>query len=157
MSAQKVLQGSETETRELLGGMEDKSVSPDKGSLICPPGKPMIFFTKNKNESTKCQDKNELVAKPGSWDGGEGADQVGLDSRGRLEGEDPSSPEEIDRDLGGDLAGQEEPEAGVGLQRVQLLLQGHQPAGSQVHVLQHHPTTAFHRRVDRLKNSRKTD
>ena len=31
MSAQKVLQGSETETRELLGGTEEKSVSPTRG------------------------------------------------------------------------------------------------------------------------------
>ena len=38
MSAQKALQGSKTETRELLGGTEENSVSPTKGSLICPPG-----------------------------------------------------------------------------------------------------------------------
>ena len=31
MSAQKALQGSETETRELLGGTKEKK-------LICPPG-----------------------------------------------------------------------------------------------------------------------
>ena len=31
VSAQKVLEGSETETRELLGGTEVKSVSPTKG------------------------------------------------------------------------------------------------------------------------------
>ena len=43
MSAQKALQGSETETRELLGGAEEKSASPTRGSLICPPGKSMIF------------------------------------------------------------------------------------------------------------------
>ena len=36
MSAQKALQGSKTETRELLGGTEENSV--DEGSLICPPG-----------------------------------------------------------------------------------------------------------------------
>lgn len=41
--------------------------------------------------------------------------------------------------LGVDLHGEEEAEAGVRLQGVQLLLQLHQPAGCQVHVLQHHP------------------
>ena len=49
VSAQKALQGSETETRDLLGGREEKSISPDdKG----PPGKSMIFH------------KKELVARP---------------------------------------------------------------------------------------------
>ena len=102
------------------------------------------FFMKRK------RDKNESVAKPGSRDGGEGADQVGLDSRGRLEGEDPSSPEEIDRDLGGDLAGQEQPEAGMGLQGVELFLQGDQPAGRQVDVLEHDPPTVLDGCVDGL-------
>ena len=104
----------------------------------------MIFVRKRK------QDKNESVARPGSRDGGEGADQVGLDSRGRLEGEDPSSPEEIDRDLGGDLAGQEQPEAGMGLQGVELFLQGDQPAGRQVDVLEHDPPTVLDGCVDGL-------
>ena len=45
MSAQKALQGSEMETRELLGGTEENSVSP------------MSFHKKEK-------EKNELVAKP---------------------------------------------------------------------------------------------
>ena len=54
MSALKALQGSETETRELLGGTEENSV-PTKGSLICPPSKSMIF---HKEET----EKNELVA-----------------------------------------------------------------------------------------------
>ena len=40
----KASQGSETETRELLGRMEKKSISPHEGSLICPPGKSMIFY-----------------------------------------------------------------------------------------------------------------
>ena len=31
LSAQKALQGSETETRELLGGTEENSVSPTRG------------------------------------------------------------------------------------------------------------------------------
>ena len=44
MSAQNALQGSETETRELLGGTEEKIISPTRGSLICPPGKSMIFY-----------------------------------------------------------------------------------------------------------------
>ena len=43
VSAQKALQRSETETRELLE--ERKSiVFPNKGSLICPIGKSMIFY-----------------------------------------------------------------------------------------------------------------
>ena len=36
--------------------------------------------------------------------------------------------------------GEEQPEAGMGLHGVQLLLQLHQPARGQVDVLQHHPT-----------------
>ena len=44
VSAQKNLQGSETETRDLLGGTEGKKVSQwGMGSLICPPGKSMSF------------------------------------------------------------------------------------------------------------------
>ena len=58
LKAQKALQGAETETRELLGGTEKKSVSPKEGSLICPPGKSMIFLQKRNR-------KNELVVKPG--------------------------------------------------------------------------------------------
>ena len=42
VSAQKALQGSETETRELLGGTE---------SLICPTCKSMIFFYKKETEN----------------------------------------------------------------------------------------------------------
>ena len=45
------------ETRELLGGTEEKSVSPMRGALVCPPGKSM-FFDKRK------QEKIELVARP---------------------------------------------------------------------------------------------
>ena len=41
-----VLHGSEMETRELLGGTEENSVSPTRGSLICPLGKSMIFYKK---------------------------------------------------------------------------------------------------------------
>ena len=58
VSAQKALQGSETETRELLGGTDENSVSPMRGSLICPPGKSMIF---HKKETEK-----NCVARPGS-------------------------------------------------------------------------------------------
>ena len=50
VSAQKALQGSETETRVLLGGTEEKKCFPDKGSLI---------FLEKETE------KNELVARPG--------------------------------------------------------------------------------------------
>ena len=41
VSAQKGLLGSETETRELLGGTEEKSVSPRRET---PRGKAMIFY-----------------------------------------------------------------------------------------------------------------
>ena len=44
MSARKAAQGSETKTRELLGGLEENSISLTIGSLICPPGKSMIFY-----------------------------------------------------------------------------------------------------------------
>lgn len=47
--------------------------------------------------------------------------------------------QEVMRDLGVDLHGEEEPEAGVRLHGVKLLLQLHQPTGSQMNVLQHHP------------------
>ena len=56
VSAQKALRGSETETRELLGGTEENSVSPDEGSLICRQIND--FFIKRK------QKKIEIVAKP---------------------------------------------------------------------------------------------
>ena len=48
-------------------------------------------------------------------------------------------------DLGVDLHGEEEAEAGVRLHGVQLLLQLHQPARSQVDVLQHDPPAAAHK------------
>ena len=54
---QKALQGPETETRELLGGTKENSVSPDEGSLICHPGKSMNFHKKE-------TEKIELVASP---------------------------------------------------------------------------------------------
>lgn len=41
--------------------------------------------------------------------------------------------------LGVDLHCQEEPEAGMRLHRVKLLFQMHEPCGSQVDILQHHP------------------
>ena len=52
LSAQKALQGSEMETRELLGGTEENSVSHNEGSLICPPGK-MKKVEKNEKMSEK--------------------------------------------------------------------------------------------------------
>ena len=58
VSAQKALQGSETETRELLGGTEENSLSPGDGSLIFPPVQINDFFYKKDTE------KNELVARP---------------------------------------------------------------------------------------------
>ena len=63
MSAQKALRGSETETRELLGGTEENNVCfPDEGSLICPPGRSMSFHKKE-------TEKIELVARPGGGSG----------------------------------------------------------------------------------------
>ena len=44
VSAQKALQGYETETTELLGGKEENSIFPDEGSLICPQVKSMTFY-----------------------------------------------------------------------------------------------------------------
>ncbi len=57
---------------------------------------------------------------------------------------------ETDGNLGIDLGGEEEAEAGVGLQRVQLLLQLDQPLRRQVHVLEHDPATRLDGRVDGL-------
>ena len=48
VSDQKALQGSETKTRELLGGTEEKSMSLMR-ALIFPTGKCMfVFFAKRK-------------------------------------------------------------------------------------------------------------
>ena len=58
VSAQKALRGSETETRELLGGTEENSVSPMRGHWFALQAN-QWFFTKRK------QEKIELVAKPG--------------------------------------------------------------------------------------------
>ena len=62
VSAQKALQGSETERRELLAGTKEKSVSLMRGSLICLPGKSMIFYKKGNR-------KNELMGRPGDGTG----------------------------------------------------------------------------------------
>ena len=48
MSAQKALQGSEMEKRELPGGTKEKSVSPTGGH--CPPGKSIIFHQKEREK-----------------------------------------------------------------------------------------------------------
>ena len=45
VSAQKALQGSETETRDLQGKLQT-TMFPDEESLICPSGKSMIFLKK---------------------------------------------------------------------------------------------------------------
>ena len=50
VSTLKALQGFKTETRELLGGAKEIYVLPDKGSMICLPGKSMIF---HKQETEK--------------------------------------------------------------------------------------------------------
>ena len=47
VSAQKALQGSETETRELLGGTEEESF-PDEG-VIDLPSRQINDFQKNRN------------------------------------------------------------------------------------------------------------
>lgn len=51
--------------------------------------------------------------------------------------------------LGVDLHGKKESEASVWLQGMQLLLQLHQPPGSQVDVLQHHPPAQAERKPRR--------
>ena len=48
-SAQKAFQGSETETRELLGGTTENSVSPVRGHLFAIQAN-QCFFTKRKQE-----------------------------------------------------------------------------------------------------------
>ena len=49
VSSKKLCKGSETGTKELLGGTKRALFSPMKGSLILPPGKSVIFFTKKAN------------------------------------------------------------------------------------------------------------
>ena len=56
VSVQKALQGSKMEMKELMGGTKEK-YSPDKGSLVCPPSKSMIFYKKE-------TEQKELVARP---------------------------------------------------------------------------------------------
>ena len=62
MSAQKALRGSETETRELLGGTEEFSVSPTRGDL---PSMQINDFSQKRKQL-----KIELVGRP-SVDHGE--------------------------------------------------------------------------------------
>ena len=57
VSAQKALHGSETETRELLGGTEEISVSPERGHQFAHQATQM-FFTKRKRNII------EFVARP---------------------------------------------------------------------------------------------
>ena len=59
VSTQKALQGSETETRELLGGTTENSVSPMRGHWFALLAN-QSFFIKRK------QKKIELVARPGT-------------------------------------------------------------------------------------------
>ena len=77
MSAQKALQGSETETRELLEGMEENSVSPTRGVIDLPSRQIYDFFTKEK------QKKIELVARPGPAQ----VEQEGQDCDGLRQGQ----------------------------------------------------------------------
>ncbi len=53
-------------------------------------------------------------------------------------------------DLGVDLHGEEEPEAGVGGEAVEFLLQLNQPLWGQMDVLQHHPPARLGGRIDGL-------
>ena len=55
MSAQKDLQESENELRELLEEQK-KKYFPNKGSLICPPGKSVIFYKKETKQLSQWQD-----------------------------------------------------------------------------------------------------
>ena len=48
VSAKKAFQGSKREARELKEGTEENNVLTDEGSLICPPGKSVIFEKKSK-------------------------------------------------------------------------------------------------------------
>ena len=60
MSAQKALRGSEPETRELLGGTEENSVSPMRGQIIIDlPSRQINDFSQKGNRK-----KIELVARP---------------------------------------------------------------------------------------------
>lgn len=54
---------------------------------------------------------------------GESPQQVGADAGRGLEHEHATGPEQIHGQLGADLGGEEQPETGVRLQRMQLLLQ----------------------------------
>ena len=54
VSAQKALQGSETETKELLRGTEEFSIIPDEGSFICLPDKSMTFYLKQTGQNGVC-------------------------------------------------------------------------------------------------------
>lgn len=93
----------------------------------------MLAFTPGGGSNTKMRPARSRFT--GTW-GGRGACQPApRTSSGRGAGRLPPLPAH----LGVDLHGEEEPEAGVRLQGVQLLLQLHQPPRCQVHVLQHHP------------------
>ena len=58
MSAHKTIQGSETETRELLVGTKEKDDLPVEGSLIYLSSKSIIFHKKQTEKN------NELVTRP---------------------------------------------------------------------------------------------
>ena len=55
----------------MLGGTEENSVSPDKGSLICPSVKSIIFYKKE-------TEKIELLARPGFQQGRDSNDVANL-------------------------------------------------------------------------------
>ena len=65
----------------LLGGMEENSIPPDEGSLICPPGKIMSFHKRK-------QKKIDLVARPdvGHGPSGDRDGRVGMQSVGFVVG-----------------------------------------------------------------------
>ena len=62
VSVQEVLQGSETETRKLLGGTEERSLSLTKGSLICTPGNSIMNLMKSKLIKIKSVAKNLMLS-----------------------------------------------------------------------------------------------
>mmetsp|Transcript_110735 Transcript_110735/g.352712 ORF Transcript_110735/g.352712 Transcript_110735/m.352712 type:complete len:391 (-) Transcript_110735:12038-13210(-) len=80
----------------------------------------------------------------------EGPLQGGLNATGRLEDVHTRQANQIRRDPGVELHGQEEPEVLVRIHAVQLLLQLREPLDGQVHILEQHPSARFRTRGDGL-------
>ena len=60
----RALQGSGTETRELPEGTKENNILPIRKSLICPPGKWMIFSYKKQKNWVGCRDLLPLLGIP---------------------------------------------------------------------------------------------